>query len=92
MTNYPEDASVGLSRRRMLKLAAFGTGVVIAGSLASPGLAGSKVSKKVVNYQPTPKGKAKCSTCASFQPPSACKVVDGVVTPDAWCSIYAPKA
>jgi hypothetical protein len=92
MTNDRPDESARLSRRKVLKLAVMGTGVAMAGSLASPGIAGNKVPKKVVNYQPTPKGKAKCSTCASFQPPSACKLVEGIVTPDAWCSIYAPKA
>lgn len=92
MTDHADSAREGFSRRNVLKFAMVGTGAAVAATFASPGIAGAKVPKKVVNYQATPRGKAKCSTCASFEPPSACKLVDGAVAPDGWCSIYAPKA
>jgi anaerobic selenocysteine-containing dehydrogenase len=91
MTNDREGARGDLSRRNLLKLAVAGTGVAVAGALASPGAAAGKMSKKVVSYQDTPKGAARCATCATFQPPSACKLVEGTITPNAWCSIYVKK-
>ena len=91
MTDDGQDKTGELSRRNLLKFAAVGTGVALAGALASPGVAASQISKKVVSYQDTPKGAAKCAICASFQPPAACKVVDGAVSPNGWCSIYVKK-
>lgn len=91
MTDDRQDKTGDLSRRNVLKFAAVGTSVALAGALSSAGIAAGKISKKVVSYQDTPKGAAKCVTCASFQPPAACKVVDGAVSPNGWCSIYAKK-
>jgi hypothetical protein len=44
-----------------------------------------------VQYQPTPKDGAKCSTCVNFDPPAACKIVAGKISPEGWCIAYAPK-
>ena len=33
-----------------------------------------------------------CSTCVNFEPPSACKIVQGTIDPNGWCLVYAPKA
>ena len=91
MAGDGQDKTGDLSRRNLLTFAFVGTGIAVAGALASPGIAAGKVAKKVVSYQDMPKGAAKCATCASFQPPAACKVVDGAVSPNGWCSIYAKK-
>ncbi len=48
----------------------------------------AKLPQKSVNYQPTPKGPAKCSNCSLFEPPKSCKSVAGVISPNGWCSIY----
>jgi hypothetical protein len=50
-----------------------------------------KVSKTIVAYQDEPKGNQTCANCINFQPPSACKVVEGEVTTHGWCRAYAPK-
>lgn len=80
-----------VSRRDFLNIAAVGTGAVMAiGFAATP--AQAKVPQKVVSYQPTPKGNQKCSNCGLFQPSASCKLVDGTVSPNGWCSLYQPKA
>jgi hypothetical protein len=81
----------GVSRRTML------AGVAIAGvgavCLASTGaIAQSKQKQADVQYQSSPKDGQKCSGCALFQAPNACSGVEGEISPEGWCSIFAPKA
>ena len=52
----------------------------------------TKASQKLVAYQSTPKEGHSCATCQYFQPPDACKVVEGPVSPAGWCSLWAQKA
>jgi len=52
----------------------------------------AKLSQKAVFYQDSPKGDQRCDNCSLFQPPSACKSVDGDVSPSGWCKIYVHKA
>lgn len=80
-----------VSRRDFLNITAVGTGAVLAiGLTASP--AQAKVPQKVVNYQPKPKGNQSCATCGLFVPQTSCKLVDGTVTPQGWCTLYQPRA
>jgi len=51
----------------------------------------TKASQKVVAYQPTPKGAQQCDNCRQFEPPSACKVVEGEVVATGWCKVYVKK-
>jgi hypothetical protein len=84
----------GLSRRGLLRLAGLTVG---GGMLTTAGLAGTaraqaaKVPQKQVHYRTTPKGNAHCSRCAHFLPPSSCAVVQGKISPNGWCSLFAPK-
>lgn len=48
----------------------------------------AKVSKASVQYQEQPKGVQKCGNCIQFIPPNACKVVDGEISPEAWCALW----
>jgi hypothetical protein len=48
-----------------------------------------KMSKQQAEYQDSPKGIAMCSTCTLFVVPHSCKVVDGDVSPNGWCKVYA---
>ena len=86
MTARPSD----LSRRGLLRAAVAGSGVVLAAAIVSPAEASGKVSQRAVAYRGAPNGKARCANCSQWQPPAACKVVSGVISPNAWCSIYAP--
>ena len=45
----------------------------------------------VVAYQDTPKNSQQCDGCIQFQPPNACQVVDGSISPTGWCKLWAKK-
>lgn len=52
-----------------------------------------KVSQASVQYQTKPKGEQKCSTCVNFIAESnTCKLVDGQISPDGWCTLWVKKA
>jgi hypothetical protein len=95
MNNTNESHDQSLSRRSTLRrlLAAAGvlpilmTGVV--GRLASAQQ--GKMAQKAVAYQDSPKAGQACASCALFQPPAACKLVAGTISPAAWCRLYAKK-
>ena len=83
-----------ISRRRMLTIAAGAAGTSIGAATiigtTTPARA-AKVSQQVVKYQDTPKGDAHCENCMHFQAPSSCQSVDGTISPQGWCMIYAKK-
>ena len=81
-----------LSRRSMLqRLVTAASAVTVLTVEAQRAAAQVKASKTVVAYQDQPKGNQSCENCINFQPPSACKVVEGDVTSHGWCRAYAPK-
>ncbi len=52
-----------------------------------------KASQVSMQYQPQPKGEQKCSLCMHFVPESnTCKVVEGAISPDGWCLLWAKMA
>ena len=52
-----------------------------------------KVAPASVQYQTQPKGEQKCGGCVHFIAESnACKLVDGQISPEGWCSLWAKKA
>lgn len=66
------------------------------GSSAASSPAAPAASKKApqasVHYQAKPKGEQKCSTCLNFIAGSnTCKVVDGQISPEGWCSLWVKK-
>jgi hypothetical protein len=80
--------SVDLSRRCLLRRAASigGAAVILASGVQSA--MASKIPQAAVAYQGSPKGAQSCSNCRLFEPPSACKSVEGVISPNGWCKIY----
>jgi hypothetical protein len=48
-----------------------------------------KMSKQEAEYQDSPKDIRMCATCTLFEPPNACKVVEGPVSPSGWCKAFA---
>jgi hypothetical protein len=54
-------------------------------------IAQTKIAQKIVQYQETPKGDQKCSICVNFDPPNACKIVEGTISPEGWCIAFGPK-
>jgi hypothetical protein len=83
------------SRRKFIGGATLAIGLAagLAGGLAPrrAAAAGSKLPPSDAGYQATPRGKARCEVCVNYQAPSACKVVDGPISPNGWCSLFAPK-
>jgi hypothetical protein len=79
-----------ISRRVLLSgtALALGTAAVAAVSQA---MAQVKISQAVANYQNAPKGDQRCDRCINFQPPNACKFVQGDIRPSGWCQLFAPK-
>lgn len=52
-----------------------------------------KVSKASVQYQTQPKGVKKCGGCLHFIAESnTCKLVEGQISPNGWCSLWAQKS
>ena len=80
--------STGMSRRIILIAAAAAAPLLVG---TSRGEAAVKVSQFAVRYQPTPKGDQFCASCAHFVPPTACKLVEGNISPGGWCRLWAKK-
>lgn len=80
------------SRRRFLRGAVIGGAFAGASLLGTGAAAAGKLPQKAVNYRTTPMGNARCGTCAFFQGPSSCKLVDGTVVPTGWCPLYRAKS
>jgi hypothetical protein len=85
-------SSDGLTRRGALHVGlAAGVGALAAASLPEQAHAQAKIAQAMVKYQDHPNNGNHCGICAQFEPPNACKVVDGVIDPNGWCIAFAPK-
>ena len=80
-----------LSRRDFLFTATVGGAAIGIGLAATPAAASNKMSPRAMSYRPTPNGGQRCSTCANWQPPGACKLVDGPIAANGWCILYSAK-
>ncbi len=49
----------------------------------------AKAAKKAVRYQDEPKKGRNCAGCRHFQAPNACKLVDGEISANGWCTVWA---
>lgn len=80
-----------ISRRRMLRgMAALGgmaAGTLLVGQQAWA----QKSSKQALQYQEQPKNGQKCSDCEHFIPGGTCRLVEGDISPEGWCTAFAPK-
>ena len=86
MSGKPGSGSARFSRRSLL-----GGAIGAAGILgATPNLvtAQPKISKVAVNYQDHPDGDKRCDKCVQFQPPDACKMVEGTISAQGSCRIF----
>ena len=51
-----------------------------------------KVSKAQAKYQDKPKGNQNCAQCMHFvAADNSCKVVEGKISPQGWCQLWAAK-
>jgi hypothetical protein len=76
------------SRRALMHAA---VGVASAGLLfrTSRAEASEKMTRQQAQYQDTPNSIYSCGLCTLFEPPNACKVVEGEVSKDGWCKAFA---
>ena len=86
MPGEQEHRSGPPSRRSLLCSAVGATGVLAV--TLKPALAQPKISKVAVNYQDNPDGDKRCDKCIQFQPPDACKMVEGTISPQGSCRIF----
>ena len=77
-----------LARAGLLSLAASGIAIAVPHAAAA---ADEKMTPKDAEYQPTPKNGQFCAKCQLFQPPTACKIVLGKVSPQGWCTFFQTK-
>ncbi len=71
-----------------------------ASSGATPGSAGSaagagpvKVPQASVNYQAQPNEGRRCADCQHFIAESgSCRLVEGQIVPDGWCTLWAKRS
>lgn len=67
------------------------SGAALAGGLGATSGAWAKVAQQQAGYKPNPNGANRCDKCAQFQPPTACKIVDGQVSPLGSCNYFSAK-
>jgi hypothetical protein len=81
-----------ISRRVMLTTAALSLGAATAATAVLPAAAQTKLSQADAKYQTTSSGDHRCEGCANFQPPNGCKFVQGDISPNGWCQLFAAKS
>lgn len=80
-----------IARRIFLERAAgFLAAAGVAGGVIQTANAAQKFEKDDVSYQDSPKGGNSCANCKYWDGDSACEIVEGEVTADAWCAVWAP--
>ena len=79
----------GLSRRGVMRAALTGAAVGLTTGTALEAAAQEKLSLTEAEYQDTPKGIRMCATCTLFVPPKSCKAVEGDISPNGWCKLFA---
>jgi hypothetical protein len=89
MSDDPVLAAV--PRRDLMKAAAGAAAFLGCGLAGGQASADAKMTQKLVHYQTTPKGPARCQTCTQFLPTPACRLVQGPISPSGWCQLYAAK-
>jgi hypothetical protein len=80
-----------ISRRLVLTGTVLAFGAVATTATISQAQAQHKIGQEDAKYQDTPKGPQQCDGCINFQPPNACKFVEGEIKPGGWCQLFYPK-
>ena len=80
-----------ISRRTVLTGTALTLGAPATAAVLSQACAQQKLTQADADYQGTPKGDQRCGACVNFQPPNACKFLQGNISPNGWCQLFAPK-
>jgi hypothetical protein len=78
---------IGVTRRKVLIAAVTATPAVA----LMTGRVEAKIQQSAVKYQTEPKDGKQCSECNFFVAPSACKQVDGEISPTGYCLLWVKK-
>jgi hypothetical protein len=92
-----QEIEMKASRRIVLKNAAIFAGLTAAPWAVRPAAAQQKASKQATQYREQPKNGQKCSDCLQFIPgqqgaDATCKVVEGPISPNGWCTAFVKKS
>ena len=90
--NERENNRQRISRRAVLGGAALTLGAATEAAMIRPAAAQPTISQSIAKYQGTPNAGNRCGICGNFQPPNACKFVQGEISPNGWCQLFSPKA
>ena len=82
-----DDTKSHMTCRTVLLAAAGAAPLVLLASSAQ-----AKMAQTAVAYQDTPKDGKQCDQCSFFVAPNACKMVDGDISPTAYCKLWNKKA
>ena len=80
-----------ISRRVVVTGTALALGAAVAATVVPPAEAQEKMSQADAKYQGTPKADQRCDDCMLFEPPKACKVVEGEISPSGWCQLFVKR-
>lgn len=86
---YAIEKSSRATRRALLQAAVGAVGALSFVGMSARSAQAAKVSQSAVGYQNSPKGNQNCANCRLFTVPNACKSVEGVINPNAWCRIWS---
>jgi hypothetical protein len=81
-----------ISRRAALTGTALALGAATAATIVRQAAAQQKISQALAKYQGTPNGDQHCEVCNNFQPPNACKFVQGEISPSGWRQLFSAKS
>ena len=76
------------SRRKVIRAVVAGTSAGLLFRISRT-QAAEKMTKQQAEYQDTPNGIYSCGLCTLFDKPKSCKVVEGDVSPNGWCKLFA---
>jgi hypothetical protein len=82
----------GISRRVIIAGTAMAVGAAAGGAAVTRASAQAKIKQTDAKYQDHPNGNQQCDGCVQFQPPNACKIVDGTISPKGWCQFFGAKS
>jgi hypothetical protein len=77
-----------MPRRQLLRVVLAGTVMALTLETIERADAQQKLSQQDAAYQDTPRDDHACGECTLFQPPKACKVVAGDISPSGWCKLF----
>lgn len=80
---------MSMARRSIIQAALSGVAACLTARRKSSAHAADKMTREQAQYQDHPQGIYSCALCSLFEPPSSCKVVEGEVSKDGWCRVFA---